>query len=387
MKLQLCVLGVLVLGTAAGCGGEAAFDQVEMVDQLGSAAYETLADRTAAAAVEVGYGTGSEELWAFACDTNNRLIRAVKERDDVWSFEVMDTGCASTPSVGKQRYSDGFETVMVYYRSTGNRLWELVIYPHNGQRSFVNLSTASGVGKIDGRPLYVGVPLNGLEVVAVRQASTGYLYALHWNGSAWVATAAKKANGKNVPTTGTFGTGYPADSSPYMLTTQVSITDNMILTQQQVGLFVEKRTVRNVRGNLMISQFPINDGSPLRNCVPCLLSRDSSGVARAADVDENPLVWHTLFDERLGGSLQPLPLQSEIKYAARSASGELLYGDADGSPAVMDGVTVASAPAGVLDGFVYYTHVLFADEDHNLIAMDPTNDDYADSLHVDLIDW
>ena len=76
---------------------------------------------------------------------------------------------------------------------------------------------------------------------------------------------------------------------------------------------------------------------------------------------------------------------------ARTLNGDgLLYEHANliDTPRLRTGITVASAPTGALDSpEPFWGYVFFADEDGDLIAMNPFQHDWADDLHIRLLPW
>jgi hypothetical protein len=168
-------------------------------------------------------------IWLFACDSANQLQRRISPvAGGEWNaWEVIDTGCASTPAVGRWPGTP-VQRAFVYYRSTSNRLYEAAFDTSGNLASITDLSAASGVGKITGHPVYLGS--NGPNTrrgVAVKQLNTNKLYSIDFFSGTWTAHAVLNADGTQVAPENSVRASYAVEL-PYYLSVRVTPTGHKI---------------------------------------------------------------------------------------------------------------------------------------------------------------
>jgi hypothetical protein len=164
----------------------------EPVGEVREALNETAVDRPLVAAIRRRFD-GSNGIWLFACDTNNRMRRNVGTTGGSWPtgwFTVSNNwNCASPPSVGKWvNETPTGETIAVYWRSLADKLIE-ARYRADGSVTLSNLSDSLGFGPIAGSPV-VADSTNRTDYsqrfsVAVVKATSRELYTLDYYQGAW----------------------------------------------------------------------------------------------------------------------------------------------------------------------------------------------------------
>lgn len=210
--------GGICCALASACGGTGEVNDSSngtASQALGVSAFDI--PPAAAAYVKVN---NVKQLWVFICDVNKNLQRR-RTVDNVWQpWEQVDTGCdsQSTPTIGTWPGTKT-DTVMVYFRSTSSKLYE-VTYGTNGASTLRNISSSSGVGNIVGSPVVVGTTASPAIGVAVRKSATNELVTLDWYSGSWHVHPVGGASSP-VKTTAPVFAFYDFSSKDY-LTVQVS---------------------------------------------------------------------------------------------------------------------------------------------------------------------
>jgi hypothetical protein len=211
---------ILAVTTLCGCSDAGvreldSTEATELVDgSLGEstqALNESAVDRQQVAAI-VRMTPNEDQLWVFACDSNNSMRRRVKHnhyRDpstSQWSswFTVGNgRSCASPPTLGKWEWNGyvpgGYEAMGAYWRDLNNHLLE-AWYNEDGTSMVTDLSDYLGFGPIQGTPAVADISNTDsagkrISVAVVKAGAAGELYTLDFYSGSWHVKPVLLSNG------------------------------------------------------------------------------------------------------------------------------------------------------------------------------------------------
>jgi hypothetical protein len=390
------VLLAASLGLAPGCGGvpvEEALGSAEPAvetEAMGSvtqALNETRYDHRVAAAVSV-VSFDVEELWVFACDSTNRLMRRVKwnhrlQPANPWSpwQKVSNRSCASTPTVGKIAGTTPNEVVYLFWRDSSDQL-QMIRFREDGSAYHSNLSSALQFGAIASTPIVAHTKGFGdVEVsVVVKQAATNELWSVDLFDDEWhlqpVLSGGLPAS-SFTSTMDTFYLGNTLGSWPSnVLTVQENLGAHFIYTRQSnhtnfnLHAFTASAPANGPVGLLTIGGEPLSVGNPCESS-GCVLYRspiDNQLVyASLANSGNVTSLFKSFYDppapphfgsgvKTLGGSVyacpeMPLITTQLLRSFGRGSDGHLLgFGSAlGGFSSDLGGTSLSSAPSVAID--------------------------------------
>jgi hypothetical protein len=128
------------------------------------------------------------KVWVFACDASNNLRRRVKTISSgtwgSWTSPAVGVQCTGAPAVVKWGDSNATtEQVIVYFRSTANKLYELH-YSSSGALTLINLSSSTGFGDISTDPVVVNQEQAANKIAVAVSNSAQRLHTLdYYNGA------------------------------------------------------------------------------------------------------------------------------------------------------------------------------------------------------------
>jgi hypothetical protein len=209
--LGYAVCCLLVTPAVLGCAAETSGDITEDLFSPGDVAsdasnlgevrqsLEQFVDRPAVAAVGVGTTESNniQQMWVFACKSNNTLWRRVKPS---WSSDweawtqVSSTPCSGVPTAGAWDATTT-DPVEVFFRSTEGKLIELY-FRSNGTVAEVDLSAHLGLGTINGNPVIADMGGSPSRVAVAYRDASNRLRTLSWQSATdWVIQSAVNADG------------------------------------------------------------------------------------------------------------------------------------------------------------------------------------------------
>jgi hypothetical protein len=213
-------LWILAVTTLCGCSdaGVRELDSTEATEladgSLGEstqALNESAVDRQQVAAI-VRMTPSENQLWVFACDSNNMMRRRVKYNNyrdpstSEWtSWFTVGNGrtCASPPTLGKWEWNGyvpgGFEAMGAYWRDLNNHLME-AWYNEDGTSMVTDLSDYLGFGPIQGTPAVANISntdsaAKRISVAVIKAGAAGELYTLDFYSGSWHVKPILLSNG------------------------------------------------------------------------------------------------------------------------------------------------------------------------------------------------